>query len=93
MSQHAKTERKARPLVCQVVSDSMLKSRVGIVERLVLHPTYKKHLKQTTRIMFHDEKEECKVGDRVLIEPSRPYSARKRFRIVEVIEKAKAEAL
>ncbi len=82
-------EKKAKPVSCVVVSDSMDKSRVGVLERNVKHPTYKKYIKRTTKLMFHDEKNETKVGDKVLIEPSRPYSAKKKFCLVKVVAAAR----
>jgi small subunit ribosomal protein S17 len=81
--------RKARALQGIVTSDKMQKSRVIKIERLVKDPTYKKYLRRTTKLMCHDETNMSQVGDKVLIEASRPLSARKRFNIVKVIEKAK----
>ena len=85
MSKDLEVVKKSRPIACTVMSDSMEKSRVGLVERLVKHPRYHKYIKRSTRIMFHDEGGETKVGDKVLVEPSRPYSARKRFRLLKVL--------
>ena len=76
--------KKSRPLKCVVVSASMQKSRVGLVQRLVKEGRVGKYLRRQTKIMFHDEQEQAKVGDEVLITPCRPYSARKRFTLVEV---------
>jgi small subunit ribosomal protein S17 len=72
-----------------VVSNKMEKSIVVAIERKVAHPLYKKYFKKTTKLMAHDEKNECKVGDKVKIMETRPLSLRKKWRLVEVIEKAK----
>jgi len=81
-------ERKAKPIACVVTSDSMNKSRVGTLERKVKHPTYKKYINRSTKLMFHDEKNETKVGDKVLIEPSKPYSANKSYCLIKVVSAA-----
>lgn len=79
--------RKTR--VGRVVSDKMDKTIVVAVEDNVRHPLYKKTVKRTTKFKAHDENNECKVGDRVLIMETRPLSKEKRWRLVEIIEKAK----
>ena len=79
--------RKTR--VGKVVSDKMEKTVVVAIEDSVRHPLYKKIVKRTIRLKTHDEKNECKVGDRVLIMETRPLSKDKRWRLVEIIEKAK----
>lgn len=79
--------RKTR--VGQVVSDKMDKTVVVAVERLVQHPLYGKTLKRTEKYKAHDEVNECHVGDKVRIMETRPLSRDKRWRIVEIIEKAK----
>ena len=83
----ARTRRKTR--VGTVVSSKMQKSIVVAIETRVPHPLYKKYFKRTTRLMAHDENREAGVGDVVRIMESRPLSARKRWRLVEVVEKAK----
>lgn len=72
-----------------VVSNKMDKSIIVAIERKVAHPLYKKYFKKTTKLMAHDENNECKVGDLVKIMETRPLSARKKWRLVEVVEKAK----
>lgn len=72
-----------------VVSNKMDKSITVAIERRVAHPLYKKYFKKTTKLMAHDENNECKVGDLVKIMETRPLSLRKKWRLVEVIEKAK----
>lgn len=79
--------RKTR--IGKVVSDKMDKTIVVAVETLVRHPLYKKIIKKTTKFKAHDENNESKVGDRVLIMETKPLSKEKRWRLVEVIERAK----
>ena len=79
--------RKTR--VGKVVSDKMAKTIVVAIEDNVKHPTYGKIIKRTLKVHAHDEKNECGVGDTVEIMETRPLSKTKRWRVVEVIEKAK----
>jgi small subunit ribosomal protein S17 len=72
-----------------VVSNKMTKSIVVAVESKLKHPKYGKFLKQTSRFMAHDEKNECQIGDVVRIMETRPLSKDKCWRLVEIIEKAK----
>jgi small subunit ribosomal protein S17 len=72
-----------------VTSNKMNKSIVVTVETKVMHPKYGKFVKHSKKFMAHDEKEECGVGDTVRIMETRPLSKLKRWRMVEVIEKAK----
>lgn len=72
-----------------VVSDKMDKTVVVAVEDRVQHPLYKKTLRRTNKLKAHDEANACGVGDRVLLMETRPLSASKRWRVVEVLEKAK----
>jgi small subunit ribosomal protein S17 len=72
-----------------VVSDKMQKTVVVEVEDRVKHKLYGKVLRRTTKLKAHDESDEIGIGDRVLIMETRPLSATKRWRVVEVIEKAK----
>ena len=71
-----------------VSSDKMDKTVVVSVQDRVKHPIYKKIVNRTIKIKAHDEKNECKIGDRVLIMETRPISKDKRWRIVKIIEKA-----
>ncbi len=73
----------------QVISDKMDKSIVVAVQRKVKHPIYGKFIRKSSRFMAHDEKNECGIGDTVKIMETRPLSKRKRWRLVEVLEKAK----
>jgi small subunit ribosomal protein S17 len=72
-----------------VVSDKMDKTIVVTVEDRVKHALYGKVMRRTSRLKAHDEANECGIGDRVLIMETRPLSATKRWRLVEVLEKAK----
>jgi small subunit ribosomal protein S17 len=81
------THRKTR--IGKVVSAKMQKSIVVAVERRVPHPLYKKYFKRTTQLMAHDEERKAGVGDTVRIMETRPISSRKRWRLVEILEKAK----
>ena len=79
--------RKTR--VGRVVSDKMDKTIVVAVVDKVKNPLYKKIVKRTVRLKAHDENNACKVGDRVEVMETRPLSKDKRWRVVEIIEKAK----
>ena len=79
--------RKTR--IGQVVSNKMEKSVTVAIERKVKHPIYGKFVKTTTKFMAHDEKNECNIGDTVSIEEIRPLSKNKRWRVVEILERAK----
>ncbi len=69
--------------VGRIVADKMNKSVTVEVQRNVLHPLYKKYLRKRTRLMAHDEKNECHVGDQVRIVETRPLSKNKRWRVQE----------
>ena len=79
--------RKTR--IGQVVSDKMDKTIVVAIEDSVQHPLYKKTMKRTLKLKAHDENNECGIGDTVKIMETRPISKDKRWRLVEIIEKAK----
>lgn len=83
----------SRPLrkvrIGTVVSNKMQKTITVAIERRVPHPIYKKYFKLTTKLMAHDEKGECGMGDVVKIMETRPLSKNKRWRLVEIVEKAK----
>ena len=83
----ARPRRKTREGL--VVSDKMDKTVVVTVEDRVKHPLYGKVLRRTSRLKAHDEGNGCGVGDRVLLMETRPLSATKRWRVVEILEKAK----
>lgn len=73
----------------KVVSDKMDKTIVVAVVDNVKHPLYNKIVKRTYKLKAHDEKNECKIGDRVKVMETRPLSKDKRWRLVEIVEKAK----
>ncbi len=72
-----------------VVSNKMDKTITIAIERRIPHPIYKKYFKKTTKLMVHDEKRECNIGDKVKVMETRPLSKNKRWRLVEIVEKAK----
>ena len=73
----------------KVVSDKMDKTIVVAIENRVKHPLYKKVVKSTYKLKAHDENTECKIGDTVKVMETRPLSKDKRWRLVEIIERAK----
>jgi small subunit ribosomal protein S17 len=77
-----------RTEVGRVVSDKMDKSVSVAIERLVKHPVYGKYIRRTSKLMAHDETNECKTGDRVMITECRPISKNKSWRVVDVVERA-----
>ena len=79
--------RKTR--VGRVVSDKMDKTVVVAVERLVRHPFYGRTIKRTVKLKAHDEENQCRIGDRVRVMETRPLSREKRWRVVEIIERAR----
>ncbi|SMC26133.1 small subunit ribosomal protein S17 [Desulfacinum hydrothermale DSM 13146] len=81
-----KTNRKTR--VGTVVSDKMNKTVVVSVERLVKHPLYGKYIRRRNKFKAHDETNDCRVGDRVVIQESRPLSKTKHWVVVKILERA-----
>ncbi len=79
--------RKVR--VGKVVSDKMDKTIVVAVQTVTKHPVYKKQIKSTNKFKAHDENNECGIGDTVKIMETRPLSKEKRWRLIEIVEKAK----
>lgn len=77
-----------RTVVGQVVSNKMDKTVSVKIERLVKHPVYGKYIRRTSKVLAHDETNECNEGDRVAIAECRPESKHKAWRIVNVIERA-----
>ena len=71
-----------------VVSDKMEKTIIVNIERLVKHRLYKKYVKRRVRFAAHDENNNCKIGDKVVITESRPLSKTKRWRVSQIVEKA-----
>ena len=87
MANETRNVRKTRTGV--VVSDAMDKTVVVSVERRITHPVYGKIMRRSKKYYAHDENNEAKKGDKVSIEETRPLSKTKRWRVVEIIEKAK----
>jgi small subunit ribosomal protein S17 len=83
----ARTRRKTR--IGLVVSDKMDKTAVVAIERRVPHPVYGKMVTRTRRLKAHDERNEAKAGDKVRIMETRPLSKDKRWRVVEIVERAR----
>ena len=84
---HARRSRKTR--VGTVVSDKMQKTVIVAIERRVAHPVYGKMITRTTRLKAHDEQNASKTGDTVRIVETRPLSKDKRWRVVEILERAR----
>ena len=87
-----RTQGKRKTKVGRVVSDKSEKTIVVSVERLARHPLYKRVIKLSNKFAAHDENNEARIGDTVLIEESRPLSATKRWRLVSVLSRAGEEA-
>jgi small subunit ribosomal protein S17 len=83
-----KARGKRKTLTGVVSSDRMDKTVVVMVNRLVLQPVYKKYIRKRTKVKAHDEKNECRIGDKVLLIETRPLSKDKRWRVKEVLERA-----
>ena len=81
-----RANRKTR--IGTVVSDKMDKTIVIAIETRVQHPLYKKIIKRTYKLKAHDENNECNIGDKVKVMETRPLSKDKRFRLIEILEKA-----
>jgi small subunit ribosomal protein S17 len=81
-------QNKRKTKVGRVVSDKMDKTIVVSVERLARHPLYKRVIRLTTKFKAHDEENDARTGDTVLIEESRPLSATKRWRLIQVVQRA-----
>ena len=93
MSEETKSteEKRKRTLVGRVVSDKMDKTVSVAIERLIKHPAYGKYIRRTSKVMAHDENNECKAGDRVAISECRPVSKNKAWTVVNVIERAQEQ--
>ncbi|MBC7922187.1 MAG: 30S ribosomal protein S17 [Ferruginibacter sp.] len=85
--EESRNVRKER--VGRVTSNKMDKSITIVIDRKVKHPVYGKYMSRSTKLMAHDEKNECGIGDTVKIMETRPLSKNKRWRLVEIVEKAK----
>jgi small subunit ribosomal protein S17 len=83
-----RTRRMRKTQVGVVSSNKMQKTVVVVVERLVRHAQYKKYVKRLEKFKAHDEKQQCQVGDRVLIVETRPLSSQKRWKVQQILERA-----
>jgi len=92
MSENRRQDQKThrREFEGEVVSNKMQKTVVVMVKRFVRHHRYGKVLRRVTRLKAHDEKSECQIGDRVRLVETRPLSKDKHFRVVQIVEKARA---
>lgn len=78
-----------KQIVGKVISNKMDKTIVVEIERMMMHPKYHKFVRKTKKVKSHDERNECSIGDVVLIEETRPLSKEKRYRLVKIVEKVK----
>ncbi|MBW2673056.1 MAG: 30S ribosomal protein S17 [Deltaproteobacteria bacterium] len=83
------TKGKKRTIQGMVVSDKMDKTVVVLTQRLVKHPKFHKYIKRHIKYKAHDKENSCGLGDKVMIVESRPFSKEKRWRVCEILEKAK----
>ena len=81
-------QKRSRSVTGRVVSNKMDKTVSVLVERQVKHPLYKKYIRLSTKLLAHDEQNECGEGDTVMIEECRPLSRSKSWRLLKVVEKA-----
>jgi small subunit ribosomal protein S17 len=88
MSEQAKEQKARRKIIGRVVSDKMDKTVSVAIERRVKHPVVGKYIRRTTKLMAHDEANECKTGDRVSISECRPIARNKSWRVVDIVERA-----
>ena len=93
MNEHLATGAGRKQKIGRVVSDKMDKTVVVAVDYLRPHPLYRKTVRKTSKFYAHDENNECKVGDMVRIEETRPLSRQKRWRVLEIVTKNRGESL
>ena len=91
MSEQAAETKVQRRIIGRVVSDKMDKTVSVAIERLVKHPGVGKYIRRTSKLMAHDENNECKTGDRVAISECRPIAKNKSWRVVDIVERAGEE--
>jgi small subunit ribosomal protein S17 len=87
----AADKKTQRVVVGRVVSDKMNKSVSVSIERVIKHPVYGKYIRRTSKVMAHDETNDCKTGDKVAIRECRPMSKNKAWQVVDIIERAVQE--
>jgi small subunit ribosomal protein S17 len=78
---------QSRVIAARVVSNKMDKTASVLVERVVKHPVYGKYIKRSTKLLIHDEQNQCQEGDAVIIVSCRPISKRKSFKLVEIVDR------
>ncbi len=88
MTEEAKAAKGKRTVTGRVVSDKADKTVTVKIERLIKHPVYGKYMRRTSKVLAHDENNECKSGDQVTISECRPVSKNKAWQVVSVIERA-----
>ena len=93
MNEHLATSDNRKQKTGRVVSDKMDKTVVVAVDYLRPHPLYRKTVRRTSKFYAHDENNECKIGDMVRIEETRPLSKQKRWRVLEVVTKNRRESM
>lgn len=81
-------QKSSKSLTGSVVSNKMDKTISVLIQRTVKHPLYEKYLRRSTKVLAHDENNECNEGDIVVIEPSRPLSKKKTWKLQRIVEKA-----
>ena len=91
MNEQATESKNQRTVVGRVVSDKMDKTVSVAIERKVKHPVVGKYIRRTTKLMAHDENNDCKTGDRVAITECRPIAKNKAWRVVNVVERSSEE--
>jgi small subunit ribosomal protein S17 len=87
-AQHDADAARRQEKIGLVTSNKMQKTIVVTVDRRIIHPLYKRVVRRSSKFLVHDEKNDCRVGDWVRIQETRPLSRRKRWRVIEVISKA-----
>jgi small subunit ribosomal protein S17 len=93
MNEHLATTNTRKQKIGRVVSDKMNKTVVVAVDYLRPHPLYRKTVRKTSKFYAHDENNECRVGDTVRIEETRPLSKQKRWRVLEIVTENRGETL
>ncbi|SVC81225.1 uncharacterized protein METZ01_LOCUS334079 [marine metagenome] len=88
MNEKGTDQKTNRKIVGRVVSDKMDKTVSVAIERLVKHPVVGKYMRRTSKLLAHDENNECNIGDRVAISECRPVAKNKSWRVVEIVERA-----
>ncbi len=84
----AQKQNKKRTRIAEVIKNRMDKTVVVAVKKTFMHPTYKKVIRRASRFKAHDERNECLIGDRVLIQETRPISRDKHWRVIEVVRRS-----